>query len=538
MKKFMRILVCQSGSLVRGLALFCVLVCWQGASAQKASATGVYPYGHTANAAPMDSHWTLYLDAGGNWFDADYSADMVNAIYAPTVGLGFNYNFNSTWGLGLEGLYSTHRIKNKEENSKDPLFKADMFRLQALSSFDIFNAWIPDNPSKIFALNVLLGGGVGIYKRGTYSEYPDINSTQPSKSKKDDGFNVCPLVTMGADFQFNLSRSISLGLKATYSYFAKDDIDGRIKGTNNDGIVDLALSLRYKIDATKKSHVCNVADEEKFETRMNKTKQDAMPAKVDTVVLVQKDTVVVTNTITEVQEVAADNNYYYIYFAPNQSALKAEDLTVIQQVASRLQRDNNLYVEIVGYCDNTGSEKYNMQLGATRAHNVMNEFVEEYSIAPERIAAYSGGIIQGKRSKAAYGPNRRVEIRLLNADEFSAAKQRYRQAPQLAPAAERHVSEVGETTNSVSAASAAVDMQLSGKTVAKEVTRQDWTLSKMARKHYGNTFCWVYIYMANKDRIANPDRVAVGLEVNIPELTESQQMITRQQADKILANLK
>ena len=60
----------------------------------------------------------------------------------------------------------------------------------------------------------------------------------------------------------------------------------------------------------------------------------------------------------------------------------------------------------------------------------------------------------------------------------------------------------------------------------------------MARKHYANTFCWVYIYMANKDRIANPDKVAVGLEVNIPELTESQQMITRRQADKILANLK
>lgn len=542
MKKFMRILVCQSGSLVRGLAMFCVLVCWQGATAQKASVTGVYPYGNTANAAPMDSHWTLYLDAGGNWFDADYAKkDSMNAIYAPTIGLGFNYNFNSTWGLGLEGLYSTLRIKedikDKEENSNDELFKVNMFRIQALSSFDIFNAWRPNNQSKIFALNVLLGGGIGIYK---YKQNPNYNGTQLlEKNEKDNKFQMCPLVTLGADFQFNVSRSISLGLKATYSYFAKDDIDyARIKGTNNDGIVDLALSLRYKIGATKKSHVCNVADDEKFETRMNKAKQDAMPAKVDTVVLVQKDTVVVTNTITEVQEVAADNNYYYIYFAPNQSALKAEDLTVIQQVASRLQRDNNLYVEIVGYCDNTGSEKYNMQLGATRAHNVMNEFVEEYAIAPERIAAYSGGIIQGKRSKAAYGPNRRVEIRLLNADEFSAAKQRYRQAPQPAPASERHVSEVSETTNSVSASSVAVDMQLSGKTVAKEVTRQDWTLAKMARKHYGNAYCWVYIYQANKDKVVNPDKINVGLEINIPELTESQQMITRQQADKILANLK
>lgn len=520
------------------LAVFCVLVCTQGALAQKSSATGVRPYGNTPNAAPMSSHWTLYLDAGGNWFDADYSNKAVEAIYAPTVGLGFNYNFNSTWGLGLEGLYSTLHITDKNNKDKEPLFDAQMYRVQALSTFDIFNAWIPNNPSKIFALNVIAGGGAGFYKRSIYSSYNKDSSTQPDGTKTDDEFNICPLLTAGADMQFNLNRSISLGLKATYTYFTKDDIDGRIKGVNNDGIVDLTLSLRYKIDAVKKSHVCNVADDEKFEMRAQKAREDTKPAKVDTVVLVQRDTVVVSNTVTSVQEVAADNNYYYIYFAPNQSALKSQDLAIIQQVASRLQRDNNLYAEIVGYCDNTGSEQYNMQLGGTRAHNVMSEFIEEHSIAPKRIVAYSGGIIQGKRSKAAYGPNRRVEIRLLSADEFAAAKQRCRQAPQPAPAAESKAPAVSKTTSSKPSAPVTVDMQLSGKTVAKEVTRQDWTLSKMARKHYGNTFCWVYIYMANKDRIANPDKVSVGLEVNIPELTESQQMITRQQADKILENLR
>lgn len=84
----------------------------------------------------------------------------------------------------------------------------------------------------------------------------------------------------------------------------------------------------------------------------------------------------------------------------------------------------------------------------------------------------------------------------------------------------------------------AVDMQLSDDIVATEVTRADWTLAKMARKHYGNTHCWVYIYMANQTKIANPDKVAVGIEIGIPELTEEQQSITRQQANQILANLK
>ena len=532
----------KANALIKFWLLFSILLCLQNVSAQRHSATGVHPYGNTSNAAPVASRWTLYLDAGGNWFDADYSADMVNAIYAPTVGLGFNYNFNPTWGLGLEGLYSTLRITDKDNNSRNELFKADMFRVQALSSFDIVNAWAPDNRNKIFALNILAGGGAGICQRSTYSEFRRETDNTITGTRSDDKYHAYPMIVGGADFQFNVSRSISLGVKATYTYFMNDKVDGRIKGTNNDGIVDITLSLRYKINATKKSHVCNIADEEKFEERISKPKDNTKPAKADTVIVVQKDTVIISNTVTPVQEVIADNNYYYIYFAPNQSSLKDNDLTVIQQVASRLLRDNNLYVEIVGYCDNTGSENYNLQLGSTRAHNVMREFIEEYTIAPQRLVAYSGGIIEGKRSKAAYGPNRRVEIRLLNADEFETAKQRYRQAPQPAPATERKAPAASKATSKtqspVSSAPVIVDMQLSGKTVAKEVTRQDWTLSKMARKHYANTFCWVYIYMANKDRIANPDKVAVGLEVNIPELTESQQMITRRQADKILANLK
>lgn len=597
--------ISKSGILVCILTLCSVFCCAPHAQAQRKAAEGIRPSGYTANAAPLTSHWSLYLDAGGNWFDADYGVKFVHALYAPSVGAGVTYYFNPTWGLGLGYTYSNHRITNKEHlythfSEDTDLFRAQMHRVQLFSTFDVVNAWLPGNTNKIVALNILAGGGTGFYNR---SQYMDLDGLL----QEDNKYHICPMIMAGADLQFNVSRSISLGLKVTYTYFSKDDLEGRIKGTNNDGIVDLGLSLRYKINAVKTSHVCNVTNEDKFIERNEKAKQKDAPAKVDTLVLMQKDTVVITNTVTEVQEVAADNNYY-IYFAPNQSTLKDPDLAVIQQVASRLQRTPDTYIEIVGYCDNTGSEKYNLQLGHARAYNVMNEFLEEYGIAPERMVAYSGGIISGKRSKAAYGPNRRVEIRLLNAEQFEAAKQQYRQTLQQNPAPESaapiterisrqlpagstlmllareeygnancwvyiyeanrrviadpdHV-QAGQTliipaltdeqkTISESRAAAlytrlsrqvdtpvAVDMQLSDNIVATEVTRADWTLAKMARKHYGNTHCWVYIYMANQTKIANPDKVAVGIEIGIPELTEEQQSITRQQANQILANLK
>lgn len=545
---------CSKSAMLKGVVLtLCAFVCLQNSFAQEAN-NGVHPYKETSNVAPLTAHWLLYLDAGGNWFDGDYPLDKVNGIYGPTVGLGFAYQFNPTWSLGLEGQYSMLRITGKDGQTaydKDnPAFMSkQMYRVQAVSSFDLFNAWYPASQKhKIFALNVLVGGGMGIYNRTNYLSYDTYKDIINSQASDDKGhYEVRPLIMAGADLQFNVSRSISIGIKATYTYFMKDDIDGRYKGSNNDGIVDFGLSLRYKIAAVKKSHECNVANENYFDPVTRAAKQEKKPAKTDatspakpaqkdTVVIVQRDTVVVNNTTTVIQESAAADDYYYIYFANNASTLSTQDLATIQQVASRLKRNENLYIEIVGYCDNTGSDQYNKALGKKRSHNVMDEFVEEHDINPERIIAHSGGIIKGKRSKAAYGPNRRAEIRLLNKQQFDAAKQQYvqEQEQERQKTAQEATPDYSDVAND---STIVVDMQLSGNIIATETTRADWTLSKMARKHYGNTYCWVYIYQANKANISSPDKIQPGMNIDIPELNAQQQGITKKQARKVLANL-
>ena len=54
------------------------------------------------------------------------------------------------------------------------------------------------------------------------------------------------------------------------------------------------------------------------------------------------------------------------------------------------------------------------------------------------------------------------------------------------------------------------------------VTDNTTTLSKLARKYYNNTYCWVYIYIANMDHIKNPNALKPGTELIIPELTEEE----------------
>jgi hypothetical protein len=51
------------------------------------------------------------------------------------------------------------------------------------------------------------------------------------------------------------------------------------------------------------------------------------------------------------------------------------------------------------------------------------------------------------------------------------------------------------------------------------VVEKGMTLSKLARKYYNNSQCWVYIYIANTDKMTTPNDFKEGMELIIPELT-------------------
>lgn len=569
--------------------------------ASSADTLGVHPYREEGPISPKTSNWVLYLDAGGNIFDGDFGSEMVHSIYAPTAGAGLMYNFNSGWGIGAEYLYSMYGVKGKEGgDNADVLLHGQMHRAEGFLTFDIFNVWRPQNPRKLFALNLIAGGGAGWFQNDIY--YPKKGHTGSQEPLSNDKLQCRSFFLGGADFQFNVSRSISIGVKGVYHFFTKDNIDGRLFGNNNDGIFDVTLSMRYKIDAVHKSHVCNV-NKDYLANRVAEERlqaiEDVAKQTRDTTIY-QSDTVVINRTVVVKEPVKSEG--YYVYFDVNRANLNDIALTTIQQVAARLQAEPKSYVEIVGYCDNTGTEKYNMQLGKKRADNVKEELLKEYEIAPERIISYSRGILPSKRGKAAYGPNRRAEMHILTKAQFQALKdarveeqseqasvseeqQQEPQTPQRTVTFTKGMTlghlalqEYGDASCWIYIYRANKDkianpdhiregqvlvipeltakqreavrpktaqapqmeekpalLSMSGKVIATEKTGQDWTLSRMARKHYGNTHCWVFIYAANKSKIANPDRIPQGVMLDIPELTPEQQSVTKEQSAEVLA---
>lgn len=82
--------------------------------------------------------------------------------------------------------------------------------------------------------------------------------------------------------------------------------------------------------------------------------------------------------------------------------------------------------------------------------------------------------------------------------------------------AEEHVAEQPKAEQPVADTPAQAASQTVNKTV-KDTIKKGYLLNDMAKKHYGNKCFWVYIYEENKAKIANPNRVSVGLELVIPD---------------------
>lgn len=51
-------------------------------------------------------------------------------------------------------------------------------------------------------------------------------------------------------------------------------------------------------------------------------------------------------------------------------------------------------------------------------------------------------------------------------------------------------------------------------------------LAWIAKKHYGNKVYWPYLYDANKDKITNPGKIAIGTPIRVPKLSAAQRDTT------------
>ena len=502
---------------------------------------GAHPYKVEENEEVSQefAHWCLTPHVGFNYFDGDFNSEMKHAIAIPNAGLDLEYAFNPVWGLGLSYMYDMYTVTGKPgANNADTLLNGHMHKAGLYVSMDFMNLFFPKAKKKIFSANAIIGGGYAWYKSKIY--YPDDDEhgrghTAQQTPMSMDKYNGELYVQAGLGLEFNLNRTLALGVRATYNYFINDYIDGRgysgmhaVASKNNDGIVDVTLNMRFKLMGVKKTHVRNISNPEAW------VKKEAIEPKcVHDTVIIKHDSIIIRETYREHIE-KEQKRVYYVYFDNNKSNLNDKALITIQQVAEVLAEDTTLYAVVTGYCDNTGSASLNYALGDKRADNVIGELSAEHAIDTARMYAMGMGKVIGRRSQASYSPNRRAAIRLVDKATFERMKHDLDDT-RANRIEEEDKPQVQTVPLSESARPEKVN-EYQHRSSEEGTTDKSTTLSRLARKYYNNTYCWVYIYIANKEKISNPNALVPGTTLIIPELTQQEMQITKDESLVLFSN--
>lgn len=564
---------------------------------------------------PETTGWSIFINGGFSHFDGDNGVKLATSEQMSfDGGLGLAYTFTPLWSLMAEWHTTTYgqHMFDKSMNIGEELVTNGGRSLGHLNTvgvgleFNMMDAFFPRDKKNLFNLYLQAGGGIAAYSyRGAGNNY-DYNPTTgelrnhesvynaytngqgkwvTDKSPDFKKTNTAAYIYAGVLAEFNVSRIFGIGIRAYYDYFMNDYIDGgsspnNKNNKNNDGLFACDMSFRFNILAKSKSHWRNIASMDEFykmfdDNDPNKKALadtgDGTGRLKDTLVISHKDTIVSIEKTT--QEVTLPDRHFYVYFDNDKDNVREDGIITIQQVAEILAADSNLCVEITGQCDNTGNIEYNKKLAQRRADNVLEEFIEEFGFDNERAYTVSKGIVVGRRSKNAFGPNRRVDIHIVEKDKFVemkaaheaklAAEKEAAEKPveekvaepvaKVVEAATEAAETVKDTVESFidkakeGAADAEQKLTREEKRIQKAVedakaagynnqkkivkVEEGETLSKIARREYGNTNCWVFIYEANAVRLgSNASNVRPGMVLFLPTLTETQLAITKEEA--------
>ena len=538
------------------------MLCFSGLMmAQEVQETikGAHPYKLEENEqiAPEFAHWSIIPHIGFNAFDGDFNNEMKHNVSIPNAGLGIEYSFTPVWNVGIDYMFDRYHVTGKSGyDNADQLLNGYMHELGAYVSMDVVNLFFPKAKRKIVNIQPLVGAGYSWYRnsimyndesRGHTESYRTGATPWPDGSPAGalsmDGYKGAWFIQGGLNVEFNLSRIVALGVRAQYNYFMHDYIDNRgfstnhaLASKNNDGIFDVTLNMRFKLMAISKTHLRNIVGYDTFDKNE--------PILVhDTTIIIRHDSVIIRET--EKETAKQPGRIFNVYFANDDAKLDETAHTTINEVASTMEDDEELYAVVIGYCDNTGSKAYNYELGDKRSANVTEELLQEYDIPADHVFKAGMGKIAARKSDKAFGPNRRVSIHLVDKETFELMKLQLTDDSE-----ERNMDEsqpvTFENSKAVRAPKLSEDVDLTtvplsesarkeginqykqrnGETVTIE---KGMSLAKLARKYYDNSTCWIYIYCANTDQLASPNDLKEGMQILVPELTEEELNVTKQQ---------
>ena len=107
----------------------------------------------------------------------------------------------------------------------------------------------------------------------------------------------------------------------------------------------------------------------------------------------------------------------FVYFDSGQTEIRSQDVNELEYMAKALTADPNAILELQGFADSRGSDRYNLELARERVEAVTRYLVQRHGIELRQLRAISMGKAAlgagEKASPEALARGRRVDIRLL-----------------------------------------------------------------------------------------------------------------------------
>lgn len=163
-----------------------------------------------------------------------------------------------------------------------------------------------------------------------------------------------------------------------------------------------------------------------------------------------------------------------------------EPSDVLIRIAQTLRRHPDMHICVNGHACIVGKADYNRRLALRRAEAVRDRLLD-LGVKAEQMSVHTLG---------------------------SDSPYRYQNTHQLAK--DRRVEIIPDCSDESTASFAPTD--------TLERVTNGARLASIARRHYGNTDYWTYIWQANKDILPDPNCLKTGMLLRLPSLAEIEQM--------------
>ena len=335
----------------------------------------------------------------------------------PALFADCNQNDSATLSRGVWGVEPYVRDGEKFYQSMDRHSAVSAEILVSLNNS--FHNWKPERRGNLY---VFAGGGIAfshnharaMYRAGVqfdaglgfsyritdrsnlfFELETDIIADAPAFWQKDVGFHHSDFLA-SVGYLFNFGRtSTDQELISQRALITKEQMDA---------LEDENESLKKDVAKAKES-------EKRMQAQINDLNNENDRIRREALARAQKVTDSLNNVLDQLK--ADQLNYYAIPFSvlyPNDSWHVTDSEMIKVKAISRVMKDNpDLKLTVVGFCDYTASDEYNMKLSQKRAEEVKRIMVNKYGIDPDRLT------VDWKGKTVAFGDihyelNRRVSF--------------------------------------------------------------------------------------------------------------------------------